>query len=818
MNTLLQDIKYALRQFRSAPGFVIVAVAVLALGIGANTAIFSVINAVLLKPLTYPDPDRIMEFLSTSPQGSGAGASPTKFNVWREQTKVFQDVSAYDFGGPGFNLTGGSFPERVQGLHVSVNYFRLFGATPVLGRTFTAEEDLPNGGNVVVISYGLWQRRFAGDPHIVGKTISIGSDSYVITGVIDKNFFTDPRSDLWFPFQIDPNSTNQGHYFLAAGRLKPGVTVAQANEQMKLAAAEFHRKYPETNKQQGFAVQPLRDTIIGDVRSSLWVLIIAVGFVLLIACANVANLLLVRATGRKREIAVRSSLGAGRRRIVRQLLTESVLLSLVGGIVGIVLGMVGVRALLALSPGDIPRIGENGSAVGVDWRVLLFALAVSVLTGILFGLIPAFAISRTDIVSSLKENNSRSGTSFRQNKTRSILVITELALALVLLIGAGLLVRTFIAIRHVDPGFDASHVLTLHMSLTGKRFEKTAGVTQLSRDGVERLDTLPGVESSASTCCVPLEGGFGLPFTVVGRPAGGSNSGGGGGWLSISPDYFKVFKIPLMRGRFFNDHDDEGAEGAVIINEHMARQFWPKGDPLSDHIVIGHGVGPDFEEAPRRIVGIVGDVREAGLQNDPGPMMYIPSAQVTNGVTALNARISPIAWVVRTKINPESLRAAISKELVSASGGLPVADVRSMDEVVVRSTARANFDMLLLAIFAGSALLLSAIGIYGLMAYSVQQRTQEIGIRMALGADKAAVRNMVVRQVMTLALIGIGIGLVAASGLVRFLASLLFHVKMWDPVSFVVVPLLLIAVALLAVWFPAQNATRIDPVDALRYE
>ena len=818
MTELLQDLRYALRQLRSAPGFTIVAVAVLALGIGANTAIFSVINAVLLKPLTYPDPDRIVQFLLTSPEGSSPGASPTKFNIWREQTKVFQDISAYDFGGPGFNLTGGSNPERVQGLHVSANYFRLFGAAPVLGRTFTEDEDRPNGGNVVVISYGLWQRRFGGDPQIVGKTISVGSDSYVITGVIDRNFFTEPRCDLWFPFQIDPNSTNQGHYFIAAARLKPGITLAQANAQMKLAAEEFLRKYPEENKQEGFAVQPLRDTIIGDARSSLWVLIIAVGFVLLIACANVANLLLVRATGRKREIAIRASLGAGRGRIIRQLLTESVLLSLLGGVFGVILGMVGVRALLALSPGNIPRIGENGSAVGIDWRVLLFALVVSLLTGILFGLIPAFAISHKDVISALKENSGRSGTSFRQNKTRSILVITEVALALILLIGAGLLVRTFIAIRGVYPGFDATHVLTLHMSLTGSRFEKTAGVAQLSRDGVERLDALPGVENAAATCCIPLEGGFGLPFTIVGRPASDSNSRGGGGWMTISPDYFKVFKIPLMRGRFFSNQDDEGAEGAVIINQQMARQFWPKGDPLSDHIVIGHGVGPDFEEPPRRIVGIVGDVRESGLQNDPGPMMYIPTAQVTNGITALNARISPMAWVVRTKVDPESLRAAISKELVTASGGLPVADIRSMDEVVVRSTARADFNMLLLTIFAGSALLLAAIGIYGLMAYSVQQRTQEIGIRMALGADKSAVRNMVVRQVMTLALIGIGIGLAAASGLVRLLASLLFRVKTWDPVSFVLVPVLLIGVALLSVWFPAQNATRVDPVEALRYE
>lgn len=820
METFLKDLKHSVRMFLQSPGFTIAAIAVLAIGIGANTAIFSVVNAVLLKPLTYPDPDRIVQFLLTSPQGSGPGASPTKFNVWREQTSVFQDISAYDFGGPGFNLTGGAYPERVPGIHVTASYFRLFGAQTVLGRTFTAEEDRPNGGNVIVLSYGLWQRRFGGDPQIIGKTISVGGESYVVTGIIGRDFVTDPPADIWLPFQIDPNSTNQGHYFVAAARLKPGVTLGQANAQLKLAADEFRRKYPgpAMDKLDGFAVQPLRDTIISDVRSSLWVLVIAVFFVLLIACANVANLLLVRATGRKREIAIRAALGAGRARIIRQLLTESVLLSVVGGVLGIVLGMIGVRVLLSLSPGDIPRIGENGAAVGLDWRVVGFTALVSVLTGILFGLIPAFAISRADVTSALKENSGRSGTSLRHNKTRSILVVTEMALALVLLIGAGLLIRTFVALRGVDPGFDAHNVLTLHMSLTGKRFEKASGVAELNRDAVQRLDALPGVVHAASTCCIPLEGGFGLPFTVVGRPAGDNNSQGGGGWMSISPDYFQVFKIPLMRGRFFTEHDDGGAAGVVIINQEMARHYWPKGDPLSDHIVIGHGVGPDFEEPPRQIVGIVGDVREGDLKQDPFPIMYVPSAQVTDGITALNGRIGPIAWVVRTRVTPESMRTAISNALREASGGLPVADVRSMDEVVVHSTARANFNMLLLTIFAGSALLLAAIGIYGLMAYSVQQRTQEIGIRMALGAEKAAVRNMVVFQGMRLALIGVVIGLGAAFGLVRLLATFLFKVKTWDPVSFTLVPVLLVAVALLAVWLPAQRATRINPVDALRYE
>ena len=819
MAGFLQDIRYALRQLGKKPGFTVVAVITLAVGIGANTAIFSVVNTVLLKPLTYPDPDRIVQFLLTSPQGSGAGASVTKFNTWREQTGVFEDIAAYDFGGPGLNLTGGMYPEQVKGIHVTADYFRLFGAQTVKGRTFSAEEDRPHGGHVAVLSYGLWQRRYAGDEHIVGKTIPIGGEPYVVIGVVDRNFVTDPLTDLWLPFQFDPNSSDQAHYFLAAARLKSGVTLQQANAQLKLSADEFRRKYPGVlDAHDGFAVQPLRDAIIGDVRSSLWVLVIAVGFVLLIACANVANLLLIRATARKREIAVRAALGAGRGRIIRQLLTESILLSLTGGVFGILLGTVGVRILLSLNPGDIPRIGENGAAVTLDWRVLLFTLAVSVLTGVLFGLIPAFSISRTNVVSALKENTGRTGGSLRQNKSRSLLVISETALALVLLIGAGLLIRTFVALRNVDPGFDSRNVLTMRMSLTGPRFEKAAGVAQLNRDGVERLDAIPGVVDAASACCVPLEGGFGLPFSVIGRPAEDSTSQGGAGWLTISPDYFRVFKIPLQRGRFFTDQDSGGSTGVVIINQSMARRFWPKGDPLNDHILIGHGVGPEFEESPRQIVGIVGDVHQASLGQDPGPMMYIPTAQVTDGVTALNARIAPVAWVVRTRVSPESLRSAIANALREASGGLPVSDIRAMDEVVVRSTARANFDMLLLTIFAGSALLLAAIGLYGLMAYSVQQRTQEIGIRMALGAEKNTVRSMVVIQGVRLAVIGVAIGLIAAFGLVRLLASLLFHTKTWDPVSFTVVPALLIAVALLAVWVPAQRAVRVDPVDALRYE
>ncbi|HEY1903966.1 MAG TPA: ABC transporter permease [Terracidiphilus sp.] len=817
MANLWNDIKHSLHMFIKNPGFTIAAVAALALGIGANTAIFTVVNAVLLKPLSYPNADRLVQFLNVSPDGRGPSASIPKFHIWQHQTNVFQEVAAYDFGGPGFNITGDR-PEQVHGLHVTEGYFRLFGAPILLGRTFTLQEDLPNGGKVVVLSYGLWQRKFGGNPKIIGQALSLGNEPYTIIGVLGREFQSDPEADIWLPFQFEPNSTNQGHYFLAAGMLKPGVTLDQANAQMKLAADQFHRTYPESNKQQGFAVEPLRDTIVGDVRKSLLVLLGAVAMVLLIACANVANLLLVRATGRKREFAIRSALGAGRARIVRQLLTESVLLSVTGGVLGLILGFIGVRALLAVSPAGLPRIGEDGAQVGIDWRVLVFTLAVSLLTGIVFGLFPALSASRADLNSTLKESSSRSGTGFRQSKARSLLVISEVSLALVLLVGSALLIRSFIALRAVNPGFDPRHVITMEMSLTGDRYQKTAAVAQLVRAGRERLNAIPGVEASASACCIPLEGGFGLPFTIVGRPPAKPGQGTGAGWMSASPGYFDVFKIPILQGRAFKDSDSTGAPGVVLINRAMAKQFWPKEDPVGQQIVIGKGVGPEFEEPARLIIGVVADVHDQGLNRDPFPLMIVPQAQVTDGMTALNARIGPVAWAIRTRGDPRQETALIIEQLRQASGGFPVARVRPMEEVVVRSTARDSFNMLLLTIFGALALVLAAIGIYGLMAYSVQQRTQEIGIRMALGADRSTIRNLVVWHGMRLALIGVALGIAAAFGLTRLIASFLFGVKSWDPVVFITVPVILSAVALVAVWFPATRAARLDPMQALRVE
>ena len=819
LENLLQDIRYAIRMLRRSPGFTATAIAALALGIGANTAIFTVVNTVLLQPLAYPQPDRLVQLELSSAEGNGNVTSIPKYTIWREQTQVFQDVAAYDQGGPGVNLTGGDRPEQLKGVHVSASFFPLFGARMAAGRAFSADEDHPGGARLVVISNGLWRRRFAADPNIVGRNIELGGEPYLVRGVLAATFTSDPPADIYMPLQADPNSTDQAHYLRSAARMKPGVTLAQAQAAMKLAAEQYKRKFPGTmGPQDSFTAELLRDTVIGDVRKSLLILLGAVGMVLLIACANVANLLLVRATMRKREIAIRAAMGAGRGRIVRQLLTESVLLSLGGGVVGLILGYFGVHALLTINPGNIPRIGEHGASITLDWRVLVFTLLVSLGTGILFGLIPAFSASHADLSLTLKESGSRSGSGLSQNKARATLIVTEVALALVLLVGAALLIRTFAALRGVNPGFSTDKILTMEMSLSGKRFETSAAMSQLVRDSQRRVEALPGVVAFASTCCLPLEGGFGLPFIIEGRPLTDGPSHGGAGYRPLSPRYFDVFKIPLLRGRMFTDHDDGGAEPVVLINEGMAKKYWQDANPVGQRITIGKGVGPEFEEPAREIVGIVGDVRNGGLDSAPEPIMYIPVAQMPNGVTALNNRIIPITWIVRTKVEPFSLSTEIQEQLRTASGGLPVSHIRSMDQVRSESTQRTDFNMTLLVIFAGVALLLAAIGIYGLMAYSVQLRTQEIGIRMALGAGPQDVRTMVVKQGMRLALIGVFLGVAAALALTRLMASLLYGVKPWDPAAIVSVAVLLSAVALLATYFPARRASRVDPMIALRYE
>jgi predicted permease len=820
MADLFTDARHAIRAFLKSPGFTLAAVAALALGIGANTAIFSIVNAVLLKPIAFPDPDRMVIFQNTSPQGSFSGASPAKFNHWRAQAEVVQDVAAYRSNI--VNLTGAGLPEQLRAEQVSSEYFRLFGVPITMGRAFTAEEDRPDAPNVALLTHALWTRRFGSDPQVLGRTIELSGRPHVVIGVTGPAFdFGEfgPQPEIFVPFQIDPTSTDQGNYFQVAGRLKPGVSLEQAQARLKLAAEAFRRQYPNALQAgAAFGAQPLQEELVADVRSTLWVLLGAVAFVLLIACANVANLLLARASGRRREIAIRAAIGAGRGRIVRQLLTESVLLSIAGGALGLALGMAGIRALLAVNTAGLPRVGEAGAVVTVDWRVLAFALGISVGTGLVFGLIPALQASAADLHGTLKESSSRAGTGFRQNRTRSVLVVAEVALALVLLIGSALLVRTFVALRNVDPGFDASGVLTMRMSMTGDQYLTSEGVDQAVRIGVEKIMAIPGVQLASATCCVPLEGGYGLPFTIAGRPLADQPFHGGGAWNTVSPGFFEVFRIAVRRGRTFTLRDTAASPPVVVINESMAKQYWPEGDPLNDRLIIGRNAMREFADEPeRQIIGVVADSRDGSLNDEPGPKMWIPQAQVPDLANALNVRITPMAWVVRTAGDPYALSAQI-QEALRQTTGLPVSSVRTMDDVVQRSTSRQRFNMWLMSVFGLSALALAAIGIYGLIAYSVEQRTQEIGIRLALGADAGQVQRMVVRQGMTLALAGVVVGVGASFALARFIASFLFGVAEWDPGVFVATPAVLGLVALVATWIPARRASRVDPIEALRCE
>jgi len=820
MTDVVRDARHSLRMFWQSPGFTAAAVLALALGIGANTAIFSIVNTVLLKPVPFPEPDRLVVFQTASPQGAFTGASPAKFEHWRAQSSVVTDVSAYRSNI--VNYTGEGLPEQLRAGQVSVDYFRLFGARTARGRTFSTQEDLPGGEKVAILSYGLWQRRFGGRDDVIGKRLTLSSEPYTVIGIVDSRFDVSefgPAPDLWIPFQFDPNTGDQGHYFQTAGRLKPGVTIEQLQARLKVSTAEYRARFKDAlEPNQSFTAALMQDELVRGVRTTLLILFGAVGFVLLIACANVANLLLIRATSRRREIAIRAAIGASRGRIIRQLLAESVMLSLGGGVLGLIFGMVGIRALLALNTADLPRVGEDGSVVSLDWRVLIFALGVSIATGVVFGLIPALHASRADLGSTLKESGGRSGTGFKQNKTRSALVVLEVALALVLLVGSALLVRTAVALRSVDPGFDPRGVLAMRMSMNTAKYQKAELLEQAVRDGVERIKRLPGVTDASAACCVPLEGGYGLPFLIVGRPLQNGPFHGGGGWLPVSPGYFEVFRVPVKRGRTFTERDVTHGTPVVIINEAMARQYWPKEDPLTARIVIGRGGMREFaSEQERQIIGVVADMRDGGLSDNPQPTMYVPQAQVPDEANALNVRITPMAWLVRTTGDPHALIEP-TREALRQATGLPISEPRTMEEVVSRSISRQRFNMWLFSVFGLSALALAAIGIYGLMAYSVEQRTQEIGIRMALGATTSQVRRLVVGQGLILTMVGMALGVAGSLALAKVMSSLLFGVEARDPGVFLAVPLILAVVAIVAAWIPARRASRVDPIDALRYE
>ena len=822
METFLTDLRYAVRTARRNIGFTAIALAALALGIGANTAIFTVVDAVLLQPLPYPQPDRIMKLGRQFRTGVGYSNSIPKYMAWR-QNDAFDAMALYDFGALAMNVGSSDPPQTVKGLRVSADYFKVFGVSTVAGRTFSQQEDLPNGPAVTVISYNVWQTRFGGSNEVVGRPLLLNGVSYTVVGILSKGFQPDPEADVWTPLQADPNSTNHGHYLNVAGRLKPGVTVASAQAQMKVVGERFRKANPKwMDAEESVAVVSMRDATTGEVKTALLVLFGAVALVLLIACANVANLLLARAAGRQRELAIRSAMGADRRRVVRQLLTESVLLAGCGGLLGLALGVAGVRGLLLLVPGNIPRVTDaSGAAIvvpSVDWRVMLFTIVVSLLTGLLFGLLPALHTSKPDLVSTLKEASGRSGTGVRHTRIRSGLVVAEMALALVLLVGAALLIRSFVGLRSVDPGLDPHNVFTFQTSLAGSAYSTTASVSNFTTQVVQRIETLPGVEAAASTIVLPVEAGVDLPFTIIGKPPASGEYNGDEQWRSVSPHYFRVFKIPLLRGRPFSETETGASSRVVIINDAMAKKYWPKEDALGQMIVIGKGLGPQFEEPPRQVVGIVGNVRENGLGNADVGVMYVPQSQMTEGLTALANSVIPLSWCVRTTSDPSSFRVAIERELHGVDGLMPISRERLMTEVLSGASARQNFNMVLLTIFAGVALMLAAIGIYGLMSYSVDQRTQEIGIRMALGADAGRMLRVVLREGMTLGVLGVVLGLLLAYGLTRLLASLLFGVKASDPFTFGAVAGILTMVALVATYIPARRVTAIDPANALRYE
>jgi putative ABC transport system permease protein len=815
METLFQDLRYAFRMLLKRPGFTAVAVLALALGIGANSAIFSVVNGVVLRALPYKDPEGLMMVWSLLQAPAGSQEFPVSaadFTDWRDQNQVFEQIAA--FHSQPFNITGAGEPEFLGGVRASANLFSLLGIEAKLGRTFLPEEDQPGAGHVVIISHGLWERRFGSDPNIIGQKLTLNDEPYTVVGVMPPGFqfprkgempagYQFPRqADLYTPLAWTPNQIgNRGREFLAViARLKPGVTVAQASADMDGIAERLKQQYPQFNANKEVVIVPLHQQVVSKVRTALLVLLGAVGFVLLIACANVANLLLARAASRQKEIAIRTALGASRSRVIRQLLTESMLLSLTGGTLGLLLSMWGVDLLTAISPANLPRV----DTISVDVRVFAFTLAVSLLTGIIFGLVPAIQASKPDVNEALKEGGRAS--SVGHNRFRSVLVVSEVALSLVLLIGAGLMIRSFVHLLNSSPGLKPENVLTLDVGLPRTKYtgpQQAAFFQQV----IERLKSLPGVQSAGAVYPLPLSGAEeGMGFGIAGRAALAPGEVYSAGPRWVSPDYFNVMGISLLRGRELTERDGSDSPRVVVINEAMAARYFPDEEPIGRRVAFDQ-----VNKAPnwREIVGVVGDVKHLALDSDPKPEMYFPFTQFPSFFMTL---------VVRTSGDPLNLVAAARSEVLAVKNDQPISNVHTMEELLSNSVAQRRFNMLLLSIFAGVALLLAAVGIYGVMSYSVAQRTHELGVRMALGAQTSHVLALVVKQGMTLALAGVGIGLAAAFALTRILASLLYGVSATDPLTFSVIALLLASVALLACYLPARRATKVDPMIALRYE
>ena len=824
MEALIQDLKHALRTFREHPAFTAIAILVLAVGIGVNTAVFSVLDKVLLAPVRVPEPERLVFVMNKSNDGVPIPlASPLNFTHWQTQTDVLEDVAAWRTLSLGY--LAGDTPDTVTVGTVSADYFRAVRAPFAAGRGFSPADDAPGAPGTAVLSHAFWTQRLGAGPEALGSTISLSGRAYTIVGIAARDFDVSEFGDdpqLWVPLALDPATADAGLTLKVLARLKDGVTLSQAQERLAISLAAYRERYPDSfeakseNPNHGFTALPVHEVVVREARPTLLLLAGAVAFVLLIACANVAGLLLGRAIQREREIAIRAALGAGRGRIVRQLLAESVLLSLAGGAFGLVAGVVGVRVLLAIDTGGLPRLGESAELLGLDWRVAAFTLGLSLATGLLFGVAPALAGARTDLNGFINRASRAGGV--RGTRMRRALVTVEVGLAVVLVIGAALVIRTMIALGAVELGFSTERLLAMRTSLSDPRFDSTESVTALTESVLARVRSLPEVEAAATSCCVPTQNSMALPFDIVGREQEAPYTGIAV-VAPVSPGYFETLGIPVLAGRPFDDGDAAGAPPVAIIDRALAERYFADGiNPLEGRIVVGGGaevVPESADEPPRQIVGIVGDIRTLGIHDDPGPTMYFPAAQTSDLLNAAIVESAPTAWLVRTRSASAAIAATIREE-VSRATGEPTMGVLALDDVMATMTAPHRLKMWVMSVFGGAALLLAAVGIYGVISYAVEQRRREIGIRMALGAKASDLRGMVIREGMLPVVAGIGGGLVAAYFLANVLAATLFGVAPRDLVVFVAVPVALTIIGFAAASVPAFRASRMAPTVALR--
>jgi putative ABC transport system permease protein len=803
MDALKQDLRFGIRALLSRPAFTVVALLTLLVGIGANTAMFTVVNAVLLRPLSFPESDQIVVFAGTNPAKgiTQSNMSLPDFADWKNQSQSFEQLAGFVAGGS--ILAHGDESERVRGTGVTVDFFPLFRTSPLKGRLLQPDDAEPGRESVVLLSHALWQRRFGADPNIVGTKVMLTTKPTTIVGVMPQGFDYPAQTEVWVPYVFDAANERRDNRFISViGRLKNGVSIQQAQIEINTINQRLAQSYSDTNAGWGAQLTDLRESLVGGLRIALLVLLGAVAFVLLIACANVANLQLARATYRQKEMAVRSALGASRFRMIRQLLTESALLSALGGVLGLALSVWLTQLLISWSPPNSPRFDE----IGIDIQVFLFTFAVTILTGLVFGLVPALQTSRPDVNDVLRGSGRQGSSGGKHNRVGGILMISEIALSVILLAGAGLLIQSFARLREVNPGFKANNVLTMRLSIPPGKIPPGPGRAQFYREVTERVKTLSGVQSASAVLSLPLGGdtfNVGRSFIREGRPATPEESANAT-YLVVTPDYWQTLQIPLKSGRIFTENDTDQTTKVVIINETMARQHWGGENPIGRRITIWRD-----EDFPREVVGVVGDTKSS-LDTDPGAQMYVPYAQ--------DPGWGSLTLAVRTAGEPTALVGSVREQIRSIDKLVPTYSVKTMNDVVQNSAAPRRTPMLLLTVFAGVALLLAMLGIYGVTAYYVRQRTQEIGIRIALGAQRADVLKLVLKRGMFLSLIGVIVGVAGAFALTRYLTTLLFGVPPVDPLTFAGVSLLLVLVALLACYVPARRALKVDPLVALRYE